>query len=338
MKPLTLTEKKEFFNSLFYLYSAGYSYTEAFRSIEESSRRRSIKQLCFSIRAKIENGIPFRDIISSYKEILGDAYSMLICAGDMSGKLDETLASVLKDISRTENLRSMLISSLTYPVLLLLGAIGVFFFCRFFFFKIFDVMYTTGMCAGSMKILFFTAIIKIVLIYVLLFAAVFWVVKNKKIYQKFLDVFIKYTPIADLLNNYYYNNFFSVMAASYDAGITVSESVSLAASVVKTKQAFLALYKASSVLSRGIEVTIALSNTGLFSDFALSQIAMGEKTGRLGEAFQKAAADYERKLQDALSIISRLVQPAAILLMGLLVGYIAVTFYSKLYGGIFNAL
>lgn len=338
MKPLSLTEKKEFFNSLYYLYTAGYSYTEAFQSLESSTRKPSLKVLCANIRAKIEKGVPFRDIISSYKSVLGESYAMLLNAGDMSGKTDETLASVLKDITRIENLRGMLLSSLSYPVLLFLGAIGVFFFCQFFFFKIFDVMYTSGMCAGSMQMLFISAVVKIIIIYAFIFGAVFWVVKNKSVYQRFLDFIVEHTALKNLINNYYYNNFFSVMAACYDAGITISEAVSLSSSVVKTKRGFLALYKTASILQAGTCVTIAFNNSGLFSNFALSQIAMGEKTGRLGEAFRKIAADYEKNLQDAINVISQLIQPAAIVVIGILVAYIAVTFYGRLYGGLFNSL
>ena len=47
---------------------------------------------------------------------------------------------------------------------------------------------------------------------------------------------------------------------------------------------------------------------------------------------------YEKNIKTALDVIMSIIQPAAIVVVGLLVGYIAVNFYARLYGGIFNSL
>lgn len=336
MEQFKLSEKKEFFNALSYLYNAGFSYTEVFKSIEASTRSKNIKELCFKVRTDIEKGIPFRDIITSYKSITGETYAMLLCAGDMSGKAADSLSAILKDITRMENLKDMLISSLTYPAFLFLAAIGVFFFCQFFFFKIFATMYTGDACC-SVGTLLFSAIVKIILIYVLLFVLLFLFIKNKQANQKFMDFVVEHTPLSCIVNNYYYTNFFSVMAGCYDAGITIVDSVGLAASVLKTKHAFLSHYKIISVLQSGAPVLTAFNSVGLFSEFAISQIAVGEKTGKLGEAFQRISLDYERKMHEIITCFSKLINPVAIVLMGILVGYVAVNFYKGLYGGILGA-
>ena len=62
----------------------------------------------------------------------------------------------------------------------------------------------------------------------------------------------------------------------------------------------------------------------------------GEKTGRLGQAFKDIARDYENQLQKFLAAFVAILQPATIVIIGCLVAYIAVTFYKKLYGSMFN--
>ena len=95
--------------------------------------------------------------------------------------------------------------------------------------------------------------------------------------------------------------------------------------------------RTNNVLKKGGNVASAFIAAQLFSPFALSQIATGEKTGRLGQAFKDAAKDYETQLQNFLSIFVAWLQPATIVIVGILVAYIAVTFYNKLYGSIFRA-
>ena len=336
MKELTLSEKKQFFNSIESLYSAGFPYTEIFKTIESSSVNVNIRLLARIFRSGIEDGMPITELMMRYKSIVGAQYAMLFCAGDKSGKVEAAVFRIREDIKRTENLKNSLIASLTYPAVLLLGCIGVLILCQSFFFKIFDVMYTTGMCRTSIFTLFITTVIKIIIAYAAIFSGIFYVVSNKQVLGKVIDFIVEKTPLAACVNNIYFINFFYVLAASYDAGIPIMESVELASTLFKTKQASLGMIKANNVLKNGGDVASAFVTAQLFSPFALSQIATGEKTGRLAEAFKDAAKDYEYQLQNFLNVFTAWLQPLSIVFIGLIVLYIAVTFYKKLYGGLLN--
>lgn len=338
MKELSLSEKKQLFNSIDSLYSAGFSYSEIFASIESSSLNTNITQLVYSLRVGLENGIPIQNLMMKYKDIISPQYAMLFCAGDESGKLEETISCIRKDLLRTENLKNSIISSLTYPALLFLGAIGVLIFCNSFFFPIFASMYSGGICPASVNILLITAILKILAVYAGIFAGIFVVIKNKNLYQKAMDFLVEHTFFSSIINGIYYNNFFSVLAAFYEAGIPITEAVESASTLFKTKKTILGMYKTSAVLKKGSDVTSAFLTAQIFNNFDLSQIATGEKTGRLSESFKNIANEYEKNLQSKLNVITSLIQPVSIVVMGLVVGYIAITFYSKLYGGLLNSL
>lgn len=337
MKELNLSEKKQFFNSIESLYSAGISYTEIFKTIESSSVNINIKQLARIFQNGIEDGIPITDLMMKYQDIVGKQYAMLFCAGDKSGQVEEAVSRIRNDIKRSENLKSSLIGALTYPAILLLGCIGVFIFCQSFFFKIFGVMYTTGICPTAKITLFITTIFKIMVVYALIFLGIYLIVTNKKVLHQILDFIVEKTPLAPFVNNIYFINFFYVLAASYDAGIPIMESVELASTLFKTKKSTLGMIKTTSILKNGGDVTSAFISAQLFSPFALSQIATGEKTGRLGQAFNDIAKDYENQLQNFLNIFIAWLQPATIVIVGIMVAYIAITFWNRLYGGILNA-
>ncbi len=336
MKELNLSEKKQFFNSIESLYSAGFSYTEIFKTIESSSVNMNIKQLARIFKSGIDDGMPVTELMMKYQDIVGKQYAMLFCAGDKSGQVEDVVERIREDIKRTEKLKSSLIGALTYPVIMLLACIGVFIFCQSFFFKIFDVMYTAGICPTSKLVLFAGTVVKIVIVYALIFAGVYYIVTNKKMFAALMDYIVEKTPLASFINNIYFINFFYVLGASYNAGIPIMESVELASSLFKTKQSTLAMIRANNILKDGGDVTTAFISAQLFSPFALSQIATGEKTGRLGHAFNDIAKDYENQLQNFLSTFIAWLQPVTLLLVGIIVAYIAVTFYKKLYGGMFN--
>lgn len=337
MKNLTLSEKREFYSALLSLYGAGFSYTDAFSSIETSTRNKNIKILAKCFRVEVQNGVPFDKIAIKYKEMLGVPYALLLSAGDKSGKLDEILATILSDLKRLTGLRNGLIASLTYPVLMFFAALGVLLFCRFCFFKIFDVMYTAGMSPEAMMSLAVTAILKILLIYAVIFGAVVWFFKNQAAQRAVIDFFSEKTLMSAIFNNYFFGNFFSVLGASYEAGIPVTEAIFVAAPLLKAKRMAVGLSRTRMLLCQGESVTKSFAAAGIFDDFALSKIATGEKAGKLGESFYSIVDNCERRLQESINVISNLVKPVSILIVGLLVGYIAVNFYSHLYGGLLRA-
>lgn len=336
MQELKLSEKKQFFNSVESLYTAGVPYSDMFETLEKSSLNVNIKKLSYALRIGVENGTSLDKLIMNYKDIVGSVYALLFSAGIKAGRLEESLACIRKDIIRTENLKNSLISSLFYPALILLGSIGVLVFCQSFFFPIFGAGFRV--CPTNVITMLFISTIKVLLVYAGIFAAIFIVITNKNLYKKVMNFLAENTFLSSFIQSVSFINFFSVLGASYDAGIPITEAVESASSLFSSQRAILGLYKTLSILRNGGDVTSAFISAQLFNNFDMSQIATGEKTGRLGQAFTNIAQEYEKNLHTKLELLPRVIHPVAILLGGLIVGYIATRFYQSLYGGILGGI
>lgn len=68
MNELSLSEKREFYSSLLSLYDAGFSYADAFFTIETNSRNKNIKAMAQCIRFEIQKNVPFTKIITNIKK------------------------------------------------------------------------------------------------------------------------------------------------------------------------------------------------------------------------------------------------------------------------------
>lgn len=336
MNELKLSEKKQFFSSIESLYTAGVPYSDIFETLEKSSLNVNIKKLSYALRVGVENGTALDRLIMNYKEIIGPTYALLLSSGIKAGRLEDSLQCIRKDIQRTENLRTRLFSSLTYPCLLFLGCIGVFVFAQSFFFPIFSTGFRV--CPNSVMGMLVLSIFKVLLVYAGIFAAIFVVLTNKDLYKKVMNFLIGRTFLSYFIRSVSFINFFSVLGASYDAGIPVTEATESASTLFSDQKAILGLYKTVSILRNGGDVTSAFISAQIFNNFDMSQIATGEKTGRLGQAFKNIAAQYEKDLLTKLDIIPQFIQPAAIVLCGLIVGYIAIRFYTSFYAGILGGI
>ncbi len=329
----SLSEKKEFFNSFYYLYKSGISINEIFRSILNTSQNKKIKFFCKQILNKTEKGYSLKETLTKNSNKIGIAYATLITAGEESGKLDNILPEIINNIKREEEIKHNIISSLTYPCFIFCLAIFVFCLFKFFILKIFSAISNSESYVISE--LLFSCIIKIIFVYAVLFCIIFLCLKKGKDIKNF---FSKFSPFSNIIKNYYFTNFFSIFSLAYEAGVPILESMNIASSAINIGYINKRLKKSIIMLSQGCELTTALNVANIFSSYAISQISSGEQAGELGKMLQLVSKDYEKNLDLSIKIILKAIEPLMILFIGLLVLYIAYTAYKSYYDTIFSLL
>ncbi len=332
---LSLKEKKEFFNSFYFLYKSGLSVFEIFQSIITSTHNPKIRALAKQIVKKIEQGKSIKEAMKANTKALGLAYTMLIAAGEESGKLEDVLSTVIRNIKKQEEMRYNLIGKLTYPVCMFFLAIAVALLFKLFVLKVFALMGEGLVMCEIVRMLIF-AIIQIIVIFAALFAGLFYIYKNKNLMNKITGFILKFRMFGNLLKCYYFANFFSVLALAYEAGVPVSEALYLANSVINVPQINQRIKKSEKMILNGSELATALGVTGLFSSYAMSQISSGEKAGEVDKALKTISFDYENRLNTAIDIILKLVEPMMLIIVGILVAAVMGIGYRGYYNSLFS--
>ena len=331
VKEFTITEQKEFFNALYHLYHSGLSIVETFRSIKSSTKNNNISNFCAIIITKLEKGKTLRETLRNHASYLGLAYTMLIAAGEESGKLVEVLEGILKNIKKQEEIKSSLIRSLVYPALILFLALGVGMLFFFFVFKMFNMAAEDGVTTAVMLKLLKAAIVKIIIVYAVIISAIIYVCKNKVILETIKSTVSGFLFFGNILKNYYFANFFNVLALSYQAGVPMTEALSLSASVVNLSEYKNKLKKSQKMVESGCKVATAFASANIFSGYAMSQVSAGEESGELDKMFKIVAHDYEEQLDNAIGIILKLIGPITIIGIGIFIGGMVIAFAWKYY-------
>jgi type II secretory pathway component PulF len=68
----------------------------------------------------------------------------------------------------------------------------------------------------------------------------------------------------------------------------------------------------------------SLQDSKIFPPFMSSLVVVGEASGRLEEALAEVAMTYEKETDDAVKMMTALLEPLIILVMGLIVGFIVI--------------
>ncbi len=331
----TINEKKEFFNSFYYQYKSGLSINEIFQSILNSSSNKNIKGLCNSIINKTASGSSLKEAFEKHLNALGPAYTKLICAGEASGKLEEILSEIIKNISKEEEIKNNIISSLTYPAIIIMLTIGFFCFFQFGIFKIFGLI-GKNISTNDIILILLSTVVKIIIIYAIIGTLFFFIIKNDQIKKKVANVINDLKILSKYFKYYYFQSFFTVLSLSYEAGIPASEAIYAANSVIKIQNINEKIKKAADMIKRGCDIKTAFLVADVFSKYAISQISSGEKSGELDKMFKTVAFDYEKKLELSIKILIKFLEPAMLVFAGVIVLYVASSAYKKYYEGLFS--
>lgn len=333
---LSVREKKDFFNSFYFLYKSGYSILQIFDSMYNSTKSQKIKSLCYKILKGIKKGNSLKDSMKNCHNALGKAYSMLVVAGEESGKLDEVLPDILNNIKMQEQVKNDIISKVSYPAAMFFLAIFVALLFKTFIIKVFASHAANGsVCLPSIAI---SAAIQIGFVFFMIGLTIFILYKNKNLLARVVSILFAWGPVANLIKNYNYSNFFSVLALSYAAGLTGSESLYLSNTVIKLPNVSHKLKKAADRVLHGCELTTALGATSLFTDYAISQVSAGEEAGELEKTLKAVAHDYESRMKLALDVMLKFIEPLMIVFVGLIVLYVAVNGYKAYFGYLFSLM
>lgn len=327
----SLKEKIEFFSSLYFLYKSGMPILDCFKSVADSASSQNVRNLCYQVSRRIEkNGNSLRQAILPHSQKLGKAYTMLLIAGEESGKLEITLSSIDKNLSKEEDIINGIKVSLAYPVFMLLLTIGVFCLSKFFLIKMFSSMDEMFSSSEIIALAISTAI-KTACVYLLIGGIVFYIWKNKVLQIKIAEFFSKIPLIAGILKDYYYKNFFSVFSLAYNAGIPINEALNLSISVIGMPSITQKLKKSEIMMTKGCKLVQALAISSAFTRNVLSQVSAGEEAGSLDSVFKNISQRFEKDLDMKIKTAIKLLEPAMMIFIGIIIGYVVVTAYNTYY-------
>lgn len=91
------------------------------------------------------------------------------------------------------------------------------------------------------------------------------------------------------------------------------------------------LRAALEAMREGVDISSALSNSGLSDIVATSMLNVAERTGSLPEMLDRIADFYERSLQRNIDIVSRLIEPVMMIIFGVLIGGIVILMYLPIF-------
>ena len=114
--------------------------------------------------------------------------------------------------------------------------------------------------------------------------------------------------------------FASTLAILTSAGIPLVEAIESAAATTNNAVVIEKMKIANEGLQKGERLTGMITSTGLFPPMMLSMVKIGEESGSLESMLVKTSDYYEEELETAIKQLLSLLEPAMIIVMGVIIG------------------
>jgi general secretion pathway protein F len=310
------------------LLSAGVPLDRAISITAELTERPAFRLLVQDILRLVKGGKSLADSLATHPEYFSELYVNMVRAGEASG----SLASVFERLSEFErtrdDLRSYILSSMAYPVLLSLVGVGSILVLMNFvvprFASVFEesrieMPLPTKILLEGSKILQTYGWIGITAV-VALAIGMFSYVRTSAGRLWWDTLRLKIPVLGDALRKAETARFARAMGTLVSNSVPLVQSIGIARATLNNQRIAGSLEIVSTGVKRGEGIAAPLRRAGQFPPLAAHLLSVGEETGRLDQMFVRMADIYDADTRAAIRRFTSLFEPLVILVMGLIVG------------------
>ena len=318
---------------------AGIPVLDALEIVAQQTASPQMRIVVNDIRSSIHRGTSFAGAVDAHPEVFPAFYRAMLTSAEYTGNLDSVLSQLSEYLERDIAAKRQVKSALTYPTVVLVVAFAAVIVMSVFVLPKFTGLYAslgaklplpTRMLIGFTN--FMTSYWLLVLGAIAIGLGVAFAVIGGKRGKSRRDVVVMRLPvIGTLFQLISLERFCRVLSSLSSAGVPLPLAIGLSADSTNNTLFQSSLVTVRDALVRGGGLYEPMAETGLFPIAARQMIQVGERTGMLGTQLGKAASYYEREVKFTMKRATELFQPAVILLVASVVGFIAIAQVAAMY-------
>ncbi len=266
-------------------------------------------------------------------------YTTTLLAGERSGNLQEVLDRYVNFQKVSLAFRKKLVTSLIYPSLLMTLVIGLMVFLLVVVVPQFALLYDqmgSKLPAMTLGLLSFGKWLHHNFLWLLLIvfsiAAAGYRFSITERGRDFVDGFRVRLPVFGKIWLKYQVALFSrTLSTLLTGGLPLVPSLETAARAISSRRVSRAVFTSIESVREGNNLADSLQNTGVFPGLATEMITVGEQTGALPQMLNSVAEFFEEDVATALAAALALIEPAILVIMGVVVVFILISLYLPIF-------
>ena len=321
------------------MIDAGIAIIRCLDILEGQTKDATLKPVIAQCKKDVKGGLSLTDAFSKHPNVFSRLYVNMVKAAEAGGILDKILDRLSTFLEKEQEIRGKIKSAMIYPILVLVFAMGMvvalFIFVLPKFKELFDTMNITMPPATRLLFAMSTCMRSYWYVFLIVsvggYFAYKWYSATEAGSWRIDMLKLKLPVFGELVQKMSISRFSRTFATLIESGVPMMRSLEIVGETAGNKVIAHTIDNARNAIREGQKISTPLAQSGMFPGMVTHMIDIGEETGRLSEMLEKVSDFYDQEVDNAVKALTSMIEPCLIVIMGGIVGFIAVSIMAPIF-------
>jgi type IV pilus assembly protein PilC len=318
------------------MLDAGVSLIRCLDVLQAQTNNARLRKILMDLSARVESGESLSRSMARHPKAFSQLIIGLIRAGEVGGVLEESLQRIAGFLEKDVELRRKIRSALTYPVIVLLAAVGIVIFLVSWlvpqFASLFKELGIKEMPAPTQFLIDLSALFTerwyVVIIAVVAILIAYKLFVSTRVGRRVADrVKLRVPVFGPLHHKIVMARFSRTMGTLLASGVPILQAMETVAGVVGNSVVSDAVIESRARIREGEKIADPLQRSKMFPPMVVHMVSVGEESGSLDHMLNKIADFYENEVEMTIASLTAAIEPVMIVLLGIIVGFIVISMF-----------
>jgi type IV pilus assembly protein PilC len=337
---VSIRDKAVFASKLSALVDAGVPILRSLDLMRRQQKKAKFRRALGGITQDVTQGSSLATSMRRWPQVFDNLSVAMVEAGETGGVLDDTLKRLAKLLEDNARLQNQIKGAMGYPVTVLVLAIVIFLAMMIFLVPTFSSIFAelgaelpwfTRVMVGISEMIrssFALVVLGALAVAAFLFARYY----ATPVGRRQVDGLLLRLPIfGDLIQKISTAQFCRTMSSLSRAGVPILQSLEILRETTSNRVIGDAIDASRNEVSEGMTLSSSLASKKVIPEMAITMLAVGEETGSMDTMLSKVADFYEDEVATAIKVLTSLLEPAMIVIVGCIVGSILLAMYLPMF-------
>jgi type IV pilus assembly protein PilC len=317
-------------------HDAGWcSLLQAFDIAAKGHGNPAVTKMLLEVRADVETGLSLAEAFRKRPLYFDKLFCNLIAAGETGGVLDSLLDKLATYKEKVMAIKGKIKSAMIYPTAIVATAFIITAVIMIYVIPAFKDFSSFGadLPAPTLVVIWLSDFF--VHWWWLIFGSIFGAIfaffyafkRTPKLQEQFDRILLKLPVIGDIIRKATIARWSRTLSTLFAAGVPLVEALDSVGGASGNQVYSEATKLIQNDVSAGSSLSYSMQRTGLFPNMVLQMTSIGEESGSLDQMLDKIADFYEEEVDNAVASLSSLLEPAIMVILGVLIGGLVVAMY-----------
>jgi type IV pilus assembly protein PilC len=337
---ISLKQKIVFIEDLHIMLKSGITAPRALKIIAKQTKNKRFQNILFDLSSQVEAGKSLHEAMEAYPKVFSHIFVSMVKVGELSGNLEKSLEYLSIQLEREADLKSKTKGAMIYPAVIVSAMVIIGIMMAIFVlpkltatFKEFggQLPFMTQLVVSASD--FMAANSVVVIVGLIVIVAGFVLGLRTPPGRQGFDWFLLHIPIiAPIVKKINMARFARIMSSLMGSGIAIIEGLAVTAQAMDNVYYKQVIQDAAENVKLGKPLTESLSaNDKLFPFIITQMLEVGEETGSLENIMEQLAVHFEAEVDNTMKNFSSVIEPLLLLVIGGVVGFLALALISPIY-------